>query len=76
MIQKRSESRLWASEQGENKANTVKYFGNVSTVTGRIDLSDITSFCLLPNVKESVECVSIRGLESGGFVLFKRGKMV
>lgn len=44
-----------------------------STVTGGIVLLPINSFSLLPNVKESVECVSIRGLESGGFVLFKGG---
>lgn len=31
-----------------------------------------TLFCLLPSVKESVECVSIRGLERGGFVLLKK----
>lgn len=74
MIQKRSELRLWASEQSESEAHIMRHFGNASTVTGGSLLPDITSFCLLPNVKESVECVSIRGLESGGFVLFKRGK--
>lgn len=34
-----------------------------------------TILCLLPSVKESVECVSIRGLERGGFVLYKKHKM-
>lgn len=36
MIQKRSELRLWASEQSESEANTVRHFGNASIVKGGI----------------------------------------
>lgn len=40
-----------------------------------IDVSCIDSiFCSLPKSKESVEWVSMRGLESGGFVLVKEKK--
>lgn len=34
MIQKRSELRLWASEQGEGEAHTVRHFGIASGVRG------------------------------------------
>lgn len=34
-----------------------------------------TNFCSLPCIKESVEWVSMRGLERGGFVLVKEKKV-